>query len=188
MGEASIDLERSAALRKQVDELMEQAAARPAVPYVPSSERRAESAPFVPPMPPRAAAALTSQQLAAAKDGRDALLRQAGEMRRQHEAVDLGRAYADATASSAAAAQRTQREGDIMADRALRKVAALHDNFRNQLIANGVNELHTLDDLGIDAANLEAVRKQGAIGRQNKYLDASDGARRARAHRDNKQQ
>lgn len=161
---------------------MERAAVRPAISYVSSSERRAEAAPSAPPMPPRAAAALTAEQLAAAKDGREALLRQAGEMRRQQEAVDLGRAYTDATTSSAAAAQRTQRDGDIMADRALRKVAALHDNFRNQLIADGVDELQTLDDLGLDAADLDAVRKQGVVGRQNKYLDAADGARRARSN------
>lgn len=188
-----VDLARSAALRKRVDELMDHAAGRPDVSYVPSAQRRAGSAPDAPSapaatrasMPPAPApqsacsdAALAEQRASAAQQ-RKALLHQAGEMRRQHEAVDLERAYSDAQRASAAAAQRSQRDGDILADRALRKVAALTDNFRAKLAADGVDELRSLDDLGVTAADLNALRKQG-VGRQSKYADAMDAARRAR--------
>jgi hypothetical protein len=178
-----IDLERSEALRRQVDDLMDAAATRPPISYVPSLDRRSQ------PPPSGAASALvlppghTAESVAAERAGtaaqqREALLRQAADMRRQNEAIDLAHACCVAQSLSAAAAERSQRNGELMAERASLKVATLQNGFKAKMAADGVDVLSSLEELGVEAADLDAVRRQTA-GRQNKYLDTMDAARRA---------
>ncbi|KAJ1625535.1 hypothetical protein T492DRAFT_1038843 [Pavlovales sp. CCMP2436] len=179
-GEAP-DFERSAALRKQVDERMEAAAIRQPVGYLGAQQRVVVSATDMgrAPMAPHYASDVRELQ-----ERREDLLRRARAAQLQHESIDLGRAFEDAASRSATVARRSQREGEMATDRALRKVSVLHEDFRARLVEDGVNENATLDDLGLAAADLDAVRRKAVVDEpHNKYAHAMDAARRTRKHK-----
>jgi hypothetical protein len=175
------DLERSTVLRKQVDDMLEAAASRPPVAYVPGRRTESVVTPSAPPMAAHLTDRAQSEQHAeSARQQRELLLRQAGEFQRQYEAIDLTAAAVQANADAAAAMRRSAADADAASGRALTKVAALHDDFRAKMLAEGVDVGMPLAEFGVGPADLDAVRRQGA-STSNKYADAMDAAKRTRA-------
>lgn len=175
--ELGADLERSAALRKQVDAVLEAASIRVAPTSVPSSvEKRADA--LAPSLPPTTSVAAREEQVAASARQRGALLLQADELRRQHESIDLASACGQAYESNSAATARSQRDADDSAERALRKIASLQEDFKEKLRRDGVDIEASLDDLGLQRGNADAaISRLG--GSANRYTTVMQGARQA---------
>mmetsp|Transcript_6227 Transcript_6227/g.18556 ORF Transcript_6227/g.18556 Transcript_6227/m.18556 type:complete len:201 (-) Transcript_6227:337-939(-) len=173
------DLERSAELRKQVEELLDSAAVRiPVVPRMQSADRRVEATAdaMKAVLPAHDVHAAREERAAMLTRQREDLVRQAESLRAQHEAIDLNHAIHEAQRVSSIAADRSRREGDILADRALRKISNLQDEFKDKMRADGVDINAELADLGVTGTDMDALRKQGA--EKNKYTTTMDSARR----------